>query len=116
VGRITAEEQITRLQQLLKTIHGNRNLRRQIMRDLHNLQDTANQDYNLDLDSLRLPTPYEVRRAILGGGRGRSVTVHNSPKVEVNVANQNDVPAVGAAIDGALNTSTNPALRSAGLI
>jgi hypothetical protein len=116
VGKITAEEQITRLQQLLKTIHGNRQLRRQIMRDLHNLKESANQDYDLDLDSLRLPTPYEVRRAILGGGRGRSVTVHNNAKVEVNVANQNDVPAVGAAIDDALSTNTTPALRSAGLI
>jgi hypothetical protein len=115
IGKITASEQHKRLQDLLKTIHGNRNLRRQIMRDLHNIEQQGASDYNLDLDSLRLPTPYEIRRAIAGGSGGRNVTVHQNPVVNVNVNRKEDASAVGDVLDRTLNTNTRAALASAGL-
>lgn len=116
IGRIDRDVQIRRLEQLLSTIKGNRDLRREIRRRIYQLkQDLAGaQEVSLDVGSIRLPTTYEIRRAIKGGlDSGRQVMVTN--QLGGVVVNGGDPDAVVERIEQAFATSTSSAMRSAGV-
>jgi hypothetical protein len=115
IGKMTKDAEISSLQALLKTMKGNKDLRRQIRQRIYQLRQELNQDSNLDLnlDNIRLPTTYEIRRAVLGGGPTRqNITVHNRPQVNVTVNDPGAADAVYTAIEDTLDTSLTAARRA----
>lgn len=116
IGKIDKDVQISRLQSLLQTIRGNKDLRRQIRRQIYQLKhdssDNALDDVNIG--DIKLPTTYEIRRAMKQGlGGQQKVTIVNQLG-GVNVTTNNP-EEVGAHIEKRFATSTNAALRSASL-
>jgi TP901 family phage tail tape measure protein len=116
IGKLTADAEIQSLEALEKSIKGNKNLRRQIKQRIYQLKQQLNSDANgldLNLDNIKLPTTYEIRRAVLGGGPRRSnITVHNRPTVNVEVNDPGAADAVYTAIEDTLGTSLTAARRA----
>jgi TP901 family phage tail tape measure protein len=118
IGKLTLEQQIAAYRRLLRTAELTRDQRRDLKRRIHQLREETDQDaggFELDVGSIKLPTVYEIRRAIGGGYGGSQVNVTNAPNVYVNVADPNAASAVGQAIDNSLNTGTLAAMKNAGL-
>lgn len=116
MGEIGKQTEISMLNQLLTTMHGNRELRRTIKQRIHDLQASTNDltSDDLTLGNIKLPTPYEVNRAIKEGGRAArgGHTFNTRAEVNVFVARSEDAPAVAAAIDSTLNTHVRSVLRT----
>jgi TP901 family phage tail tape measure protein len=116
MGQIGKQTEIAMLQTLLTTMHGNRDLRRQIRRTIYDLQHQTNDldSGDLTLGNIRLPTPYEVNRAIKEGGRAArgGHTFNTRAEVNVYVARAEDAPAVADSIDSVLNTHVRSVLRT----
>lgn len=113
INKITTQQEITQLEQLLHDYKLSRDLRRQIREQIHSLKQDSG--FDLDVGSITLPTVYDIRRAIQGGISGNPrVNVTNAPTVVINnyAADPN---AVGHAVGQALGGPTKAALRSAGL-
>lgn len=121
VGEITADQEIVELQRILRTHRLSKQARNQIEEQIYSLREEANGgDFALDVGNIRLPTIYEIRRAVGGGyqglgGASSQVQVTNAPQIAINVEHREDATAVGAALDTTLGTSTRAALRSAGV-
>lgn len=114
IGKISAETEIAQLERLLKTIHHNRDLQRQIEQQIYQLKHQADQASDLNVGNVRIPTLYEIRRAVLGGvNSNRAVQITNAPQIALHVR-PGDAQAVGAVLDSTLGTSTRTALRKAG--
>lgn len=113
IGKST---EISMLNNLLATMHGNRTLRRTIKQRIHDLQKTDNSldSSDLTLGNIRLPTPYEVNRAIKEGGRASrgGHTFNSHAEVNVFVARSEDADHVARAIDRTLNTHVASVLRT----
>lgn len=94
IGRLTLQEQIRAYQGLLKTLELNRDQRRDLKRRIEQLKNEAQQDaatFDLDLGNIRLPTVYEIRRAIQGG-------ISNGPS-NVNMTQNNTFNVTGSNAD-----------------
>lgn len=115
VGRISQSEERRRLQRLLKTIKFNKDLKRQIVRDLHNLNQQDESSLDLNIGSLRLPTVYDVRR-LARQGVSRDVAVNQQNSYTFHVSRDTDMGALGATIEQATGGHVTAGLRSAGLI
>lgn len=92
IGRLTLQEQIRAYQGLLKTLELNRDQRRDLKRRIEQLKNESEADaatFDLDLGSIRLPTVYEIRRAIQGG-------ISNAPNVNMNQTNNFNVTGSNA--------------------
>lgn len=115
IGRIEHDVELQRLQDLLKTVKGNRQLRREIQRRIaalkNDLQDSG--QFDLDVGNIRLPTAYEIRRAVVGG-ISPQMQVTNAPNVSVLVTDPQAALKVGEVLDQHLGTSTRSAMRAAG--
>lgn len=119
IGKLTLDQQIAAYRRLLKTAQLTRDQRRDLKRQIHQLKQQEESDaggFELDVGNIKLPTVYEIRRAIGGGYGGSQVNVTNAPNVTVNVANSEDVPKVSQALDNSLGGGTAAAMRNAGLI
>lgn len=92
----------------------NRELYRSLRRTLHSLtQDTEN-DLDLQVGQIRLPTLYDIRRIIKQGTRTASSGVlQQSNNFTINGATDPD--AVGAAVETAVGNGGRAALRAAGM-
>jgi hypothetical protein len=116
MGQIGKTTEIAMLNQLLTTMHGNRQLRRTIKQRIHDLQTQTNDldSGDLTLGNIKLPTPYEVNRAIKEGGRTATGGHHFNTRATVNVyvARAEDAPAVATQIDSTLNTHVRSVLRT----
>jgi TP901 family phage tail tape measure protein len=112
---IGKQTEIARLQNLLATMKGQEDLRRQIKLRIHELQKSSNDltSNDLTLGNIRLPTPYEVNRAIKEGGASVGGHTFNQRNVvNVYVADSKDVDGVAAAVDSTLNTHVRSVLRT----
>lgn len=116
IGKITTQQEIAALEQLLKTYKLSRDMRRQVREQIHNLKNGGGEgSFDLDVGSITLPTIYDIRRAI-GGGIGGSPQINQTyaPQIEVNNYSS-DPNVVGKALSGILEGPTSSALRSAGV-
>lgn len=94
--KITSDVEYAELQSLLKRIHGNRELRRAIKLRMKAIKDEAegSSGFDVDLGSVRIPSPYEVTRVMRESRRqaranDRSVMqISNTPTIgqlQINV-------------------------------
>lgn len=116
IQKITSQEEIEQLENLLRTYKLSLTMRRQIREQIHSLKSQLSSEgeaFNLNVGDFALPTAYDIRRAVLGGsGRQVSVTQTNHFNIENH---SNDPSVVGKAIGHALGGAAESAARSAGV-
>jgi hypothetical protein len=97
-----------------------RDQRRDLKRRIYSLNQQTDSEaggFELAVGNIKLPTVYEIKRAIGGGyGGGGNVNVNNAPNINVYAANPAAAQAVGQAIDNSLGTATQAAMKNAGMI
>lgn len=126
IGAITPEQELDRLnrliatipKKLLKTVDGMKDFYRDLKKRAHDLKKAIDEEGTTELNvgNVRLPTLYEIRRAVSvrrGGGDIRNAS-YTTVNVEVN--DPNAAGAVYAAIDSASGTSVRGAARAAGVL
>lgn len=117
IGKLTLDQQMAAYRRLLKTETLTRDQRRELKRKIYELRQQAESDsggFELDVGSIKLPTIYDIRRAIGGKSYQNRVNITNSPNVNITVQDPQYAQAVGQSIDNTLGTSTAAAMRSAG--
>lgn len=119
IGRLTLQEQIRAYNQLLDTANLTRDQRRDLRRRIYQLKQEADQatgDFDLRVGDIKLPTIYEIRRAIQGGvNAGTNVAMNQQNNYYVNGSNADEiVNKVARKQDDAARRNRNMA-RSAGL-
>jgi hypothetical protein len=124
--QITAQQAIAQLQGLLKTQNLTLQERQQIEEQIRQLQlGGGTSEFNLAPGNIKLPTIYDIARAVGNlsgssspfgtGSVGGTVNATVNSPITVYVADSADVPAVAAAIDSATGSQLAGALRAAGL-
>lgn len=117
IGKITTQQEIEGLKKLL-TIHNlGKAKKKEILQQIQRLQHEGAQDissYELTVGDIKLPTVYQVRRAVQTAGRQANsrVAVNNSPTVNVYVSRAVDANQVLEIIDNGLSTSAAGAIRT----
>jgi hypothetical protein len=113
---MTVEQQIAAYERLLKTAKMGQSEKKKITQEIGRLKhqaETGSESFSLDVGNIRLPSVYEVHRAIREGHDARSrMTVNNSPTVNVNLAPGDDGSAVVRSLDRYLGTSARSAMRA----
>jgi TP901 family phage tail tape measure protein len=118
IGKLSTEQQIRAYEGLLKTLDLTKNMKRDLRRKIYDLKhDAEGDDFDLNVGDIKLPSIYEIKRAIAGGVQG------GPQRTEVNTTNQITVNANGADANEVVNKlsktldgTTTSSLRSAGLI
>lgn len=118
MNQISVSTAIALYQALLKTKNITVPEQRQIQEQIHQLLQSLNQDLQFNLPSdLQLPTLYEARRFVQGGGAGafapQTAAVQNNDnrQITVNVSGAGNPAAVASAVVQALNVPTRYATR-----
>jgi TP901 family phage tail tape measure protein len=118
IGKLTLQQQIRAYQGLLHTLDLTRNMRRDLKKKIYDLKQSVEGEdggFDLALGNIKLPTIYEVKRALGGGVNQQStVQVNNNPTINVNGAQ--DPNATARAVNQQIGGSNKAALRSAGLV
>lgn len=117
---ISRQTAISQLQSLLKTHGLTKQVRRDILTKIKGLQDEANQDaqgFNLDVGNIKLPTIYDVRRA-LAPARQMVSDARASMRMSVSVGDITITDPAAAdnfwqGMDRTLNTTVAAGARAA---
>jgi hypothetical protein len=123
MDKITREQAIRQYRSILQSHNLTKAQRREIMRRIKALRDESDQEasgFGLQVgQGVKLPTIYDVRRAISGAkqaaNQGTQVNARTAVTVNVEVTDPNSATKVFDAIDGALNTGVRSTMRTAGL-
>ncbi|MEA2492981.1 MAG: hypothetical protein QOJ29_892, partial [Thermoleophilaceae bacterium] len=116
VEKITSDQEIAALQRILQTRHLAKAARQSLERQIFQLQHQDQGSLSLSLGNIKLPSPYEIKRAALASRNSNAVTVNNSPTVHVHVHENADARYVLGVIDDHLGTSARSGLRAAGAL
>lgn len=122
IGKLTLQQQIRQYQQLLKTAEINRDQRRELRRKIAELKSQAEQEagsFDLSLGNIKLPTIYEIRRAIqggVGGGANNNVMLSQNNTYNVNGANADEIVNQIAARQADAARRNQNLARSAGIL
>lgn len=113
INKISIQQEIQQLEQLLKDYKLSKDMRRQIREQIHGLKkDTG---FDLDIGNITLPTAYDIRRAVQGGVQSNpSLNVTNAPNIVIHNYSS-DPNVVGQALGRMLGGPTQSAMRSAGV-
>lgn len=109
--RISDQQYVQGLQRLLRIKKLSLQQRQTILQDIFNIQNQSSNAGDLSLTNIRLPTAYEIRRAVTQAQQGVNITNHNS--VTVQVLDHRTVNAVGVVLDRYIK-GTGKAIRRAG--
>lgn len=115
IDRITTEQEIQELQRLLQNAKLTREQKRQILEQIHSLKQQS--DVDLDVGNIKLPTIYDVRRAIAGGDRTKNqsnVVINNN--VNVDAKGNKNADDIAHKTSKAIGGHNRSAMKSAGLV
>lgn len=118
IAKITTTEEITQLETLLGTYKLSITARRHLREQIHSLKaQLANegQGFDLNVGDFSLPTSYDIRRAVLGGGSSKGATVNQTNHFQID-NHSSDPNVVGKAIGSVLGGAADSAARSAGVL
>jgi TP901 family phage tail tape measure protein len=120
LDKIDEQSYLERLEALRKRLGGNKQLRDSIDREIASLKkDIAGGqgDLSLNLDSLKLPTVYEIRRAIRGAAapRGTNVAQNNNNVFNVTITDRSGAEEFGRQLEAGVGIA-RVNLRAAGVI
>lgn len=119
--RIDRDQAISRYRAILKGHNLTKQMRRDIMLRIKALQKEAEDGasgFGLRVGNVKLPTVYDVRRAIAGGRQGQAgnrLNFRNNTTVNVRVASGADVEDVFNELDRQLGTTMSSQMRAAGV-
>lgn len=117
IEKVSDSAYISSLEQIIKTRKLATSTKRQLLQEIYQLQNASANGLELNTGSIKLPSIYEVRRAIAGGqtaGLNGQLNVTNNNEFKITVSKGGDENKVYRAIDKALNTSSRAAARAAG--
>jgi TP901 family phage tail tape measure protein len=117
IAKITTTEEITQLETLLGTYKLSLTARRHLREQIHSLKSqlaNEGQGFDLNVGDFTLPTSYDIRRAVLGGGSSKGATVNQTNHFQID-NHSSDPNVVGKAIGQALGGAADSAARSAGV-
>lgn len=122
---ISVQQAIQQYEQLLKLDHLSKQTRDDILLKVRQLElgSQNNKVFDLAPGSIKLPTVYDVHRALEQAARtGGAVPIekhggvlHQHVKIEVNVNGKEDVPLVAEALDRVTHAGLHARLRKIGL-
>lgn len=115
IAKITTQEEIGQLETLLHTYKLSVTARRQLREQIHSLKGqlaSEGEGFNLNVGDFSLPTAYDIRRAVLGGGGGQKATVNQTNHFDIK---STDPQGAGKEIWAALGGAADSAARSAGI-
>lgn len=96
IGRLTDEALIGKLRDILHLGKISRDKRRQLLSEIYDLQhQTSASALELNVGNIRLPTVYEIRRAVAAGREGQSVTY----ATQIHVQRPQDATVVADTFD-----------------
>lgn len=121
--RITRDEAISQLESLSKTRGITKQTRRQVLERIKALKDEGDQEasgFALDVGSIKLPTIYDVRRAMGGITRdavqaGHRIAMHSDTTINIQVNDLRAAHTVYGQIDRAMRTNVRARMRTAGM-
>lgn len=121
LNQIGDQQYIKGLQDLLKNKQLTLAERRQIETQIYDLKQGLGKQLDLNVGNIKLPSIYQIRRAIGLGQRGelpgaQNTIINHSASVVVYVRGAGDAAAVGRVLDDHLNTSVQSAMRASGVI
>jgi hypothetical protein len=119
--KIGDQQYINGLQQILKTRKLSLSARQQLLTEIYQAKNSMSQDMDLNVGNIKLPSVYQIRRAIGLGKQGelpgaQNTTVNHTASVTVNVYGAKGAQAVGKVLDDHLNTSVRASMRAAGVV
>jgi hypothetical protein len=124
MGAISSQQAIDRLQQLLRAKDINKSTRDQIKQQIYQLENSAttNGTYDLAPGNIKLPTAFDVQRAISSAVAGHGPSLIHAPsevsvvnQIVVNVDQNADVHKVADAIDRATGSRLKSRLKAVGV-
>jgi TP901 family phage tail tape measure protein len=110
IGKYTSDQELRALRGLEKTLKNNKQLKRTIQQRIYSLTHQDEQTADIDVGNIKLPTTYEIRRAVLGAQRGTNVTQQYVTNIDVR--RPQDVAAVADHVDR-LHRGTGASIRRA---
>lgn len=112
IGRIERETALRRYEAMLKTLRGNRELRRELQRRIAQLRRELEQESEVELNvgNIRLPTVYDIRR-LAAQGTSNQTQVRQSFVFQIDGAGDPD--AVASAVVTRMAVAGDSGLRSA---
>lgn len=117
VEGITDNAYISSLQQIIATRKMASATKRQLLQEIFQLQKGSASGLELNVGSIKLPSIYEIRRAIAGGKTGSlngQLSVQTNNEFKINVSKGGDEHKVYREIDRAMHTTAKAAARAAG--
>lgn len=114
MDRLSTDAAISQYRSLLKTKGITKEARRNILRQIKQLQDGDPSSANLNVGNIKLPTVYEVKRLARQGTNSAPMSVQSNYNYNITVSNPDDIEALGAMIDSHTGGATRAAMRSAG--
>lgn len=114
MGKISQAAYIEALEKILSTQKMGKEARRNLQLQIHNLKKELEQEsgFDFNIGNIKLPTVYEIRRAIGEANNGR-VNVQQRNNINVNVTKGADVDEVFTRIDQYARTGLKIAVRQA---
>jgi TP901 family phage tail tape measure protein len=115
IGKLTDDAYIRVLQGIMRTMKKGSEARRQMRMTIGRLKHEMDNENEVDLTvgNIRLPTLYEIRRMVRTGTEGPKVSMAQSNVFHINGAT--DPEATGAEVARVLGTSARSAQRSSGM-
>jgi TP901 family phage tail tape measure protein len=118
IGRLTDEAWIAAQKKILagmkKGTHAYREMFRQIKRAEHDLKEQAGEgDFNVNVGNIKLPTLYEIRRAVQGGAAHSTQVSTVNTRAEIHVHGVQDPDAVAQTVVTRLDRTNRTAGRAA---
>lgn len=120
IGKLTDDAYLSQLRKIVHMKGISKQMRRQLLQEIYQqTHDEAQGGLDLNVGNIRMPSIYEVRRAMKGGPQTlthRNTSITNSPTFHLHVHSREDVGAVGQVIEDATGGAVRANLRAAGLI
>jgi hypothetical protein len=121
--KITRDEAISQLESLSRTRGITKQTRRQVLERIKALKDEGDQEasgFALDVGSIKLPTIYDVRRAMGAIGRdavhaGHRIAMSSDTTINIQVNDVRAAHTVYGQIDRAMRTNVRARMRTAGM-
>lgn len=119
IGKLTSNQEIVALKNLLHTVKMSKEARRRLRTQIYQLQHANDGNLaEIGVGNIKLPTVYEIRRAMRDGGRTLThhVSVQQNNRINVQVAKGADVDAIFDALERNAGTTVQAAGRSSGVM
>jgi hypothetical protein len=116
MGQISVQTAIDEYRALLKMHNLTKAKRREILQQIHQWETQGSSDFGaLNLGSIRLPTPYEIRAGLLAAQKGRNEVAPQTNHFNVTVNSEAGAHAFWVGADRHINGTGKSVQRAQGV-